>query len=212
MIKQTLACTPPPYWGTSSQSTRVMCVTRKGCLGGHREGTTSHSHLSLHRGDVTLFMEGSGASVTAEEHSSIPAHFTFIWVLHVDSRTVTSLRDETHRATTVAILDVSPLNEPARAWMLLPETLRNSLECKLQNKTWSLREGSHEPIPKQSSLGNQRSWHRKTSNKTRFYIIWWSFLSYTKMSFWNNILSPFFHSEMESTHKREMYQKFNLME
>lgn len=145
-----------------------MSVTRKRCLRGHREGTTSHSHLSLHRWDVTLLMEGSGASITAEECSYIPAHLTLIWVLHLERRTSVSLGDETHRATTVAILNVGPLYVSARTWMHLPGTIRNIMECKTHNKTFCSSVKFERRGPWTIFLVNQRSRHRKAAKKTLF--------------------------------------------
>ena len=58
---------------------------------GDREGIPSHSHLSFHCWDMTVLMEGSETSITAEECSSIPAHLTFIWVQNLENRTSSPL-------------------------------------------------------------------------------------------------------------------------
>lgn len=174
-----------PHQDTHSQSTRVMSVTRKRCLRGDREGTTSHSPLSLHRWDVTLLVEGSGASITAEECSYIPAHLTLIWVLHLERRTSVSLGDETHRATTVAILNVGPLYVSARTWMRLPGTIRNIMECKMHNKTFCSPVKFERRGPWTIFLVNQRSRHRKAAKKTLFTQSGYFSYDVDKINFWS---------------------------
>ena len=75
-------------------------VTRRSPAGGvckaggrvykRRQGAASHKPLSLHRREVTVLMKGSGTSITAEEHSSIQADLTNVWVFQLEGKTMTT--------------------------------------------------------------------------------------------------------------------------